>query len=389
MASEASSPAMATTCTALGDKAVHSILLNLQRDQVEKFRDEIALSLADFSSSEERKYQPDSSMITRPDGRSILFRPFTSRSGPGVKIIVDPTTPAALQNSAAKSGQKPTLHGILVICDADGLPKGLINADEITAFRTSMSVMIPYSWRRSTARVVIFGAGKVALWHARLMLALRGDEISSIVIINRSVGRADELISQVRRENETLWKSAVVLETLESGDSNNRGRLEELVSQADVICCTTPSSKPLFSAHCVGPADHHTQSPKFISGIGSWQPEMTEMDPELFRNALNSRNGAVIVDDRLGAMQVSGEIIQSGLRAEQVLEIGEILASRMGQLSDGGRAGSIPEAALQHKLAEGLIVYKSIGVSMTDLAAASAVLALAREQKQGVEIADF
>lgn len=376
---------MATTCTVLGDKAVHSILLNLRRGQVEKFRDEIVSSLADFSVSEERTYQPDSSTIVRPDGRSILFRPFTSRSGPGVKIIVDPTTPAALQNATANGSQKPTLHGMLVLCDADGLPKGLINADEITAFRTSMSVMIPYCWRRRTARVVIFGAGKVALWHTRLMLALRGDEIKSIAIINRSVGRAHELVSQVQHENEKLWKSAVVIDTLASGESSNAARLEKLVGQADVICCTTPSSKPLFPADCVR---QHTECSKFISGTGSWQPQMIELDPELFRDAVNSKNGAVVVDDRASAMQVSGEIAQSGLRTEQVLEIGNITAARMGQSSESDTS-SVPDAGLQHKLAEGLVLYKSIGVSMTDLAAAHAVLELAREQKQGVEIAEF
>lgn len=379
---------MATTCTVLGDKAVHSILLNLRRDQVEKFRDAIALSLANFSLSEERAHQPDSSTIVRPDGRSILFRPFTSPSGPGVKIIVDPTTPAALKNAPADDSRKPTLHGMLVLCYANGLPKGLINADEITAFRTSLSVMVPYSWRRRTARVVIFGAGKVALWHARLMLALRGDEIRSIAIINRSVGRADGLVSQVKRENEKLWKSAVSFDTLASEESSNAGHLEELVGQADVICCTTPSSKPLFPAHCVRPADEHTEYSKFISGIGSWQPEMIELDPELFRYAVDSRNGAVIVDDRAGAMQVSGEITQSGLHPQQLLEIGDIIAAPRGQSSKSD-AGSATDAALQHKLAEGLIIYKSIGVSMTDLAAATSVLDLAREQKQGVEIAEF
>ena len=35
------------------------------------------------------------------------------------------------------------------------------------------------------ARIVVFGAGKQALWHVRLALALRGDEIKHSAIVNQ------------------------------------------------------------------------------------------------------------------------------------------------------------------------------------------------------------
>jgi ornithine cyclodeaminase/alanine dehydrogenase-like protein (mu-crystallin family) len=57
---------------------------------------------------------------------------------------------------------------------------------------------------------------------------------------------------------------------------------------------------------------------KFISGVGSWQPNMAEIDPTLLRDAAGAKIGAVLVDDLIGAMKGSGEIIQSGLCEDQI-----------------------------------------------------------------------
>jgi ornithine cyclodeaminase/alanine dehydrogenase-like protein (mu-crystallin family) len=359
----------ASSCVVLGDKAVQSILLGLDRAGVARFRDDIAQSLADFSTTSERQYQPDSSSITRPDGRSILFRPFTSPAGPGVKIVVDPTTPNA--SPIAEGKPKPTLHGVLVVCDEDGRPAGLVNSDEITAFRTAMSVIIPYCWRKNTRSVVIFGAGKVALWLARLMLALRIDDIRQMTVVNRSIGRAEELVATLEAD-QTLQHRAT-LRALTSEDSG----LIEAVRTADVICCSTPSSKPLFPASWV-------EKCPFISGIGSWQPSMIELDPKLFQRAAAMENGAVIVDDRTGSQKVSGEIIQSQLAGEQILELGAIIASSSMLQSSGDDA-----IASSSAICEGLVLYKSIGVSMTDLTAANALLSLAKSSNHGILVPDF
>ncbi|KAJ9653264.1 hypothetical protein H2201_009159 [Coniosporium apollinis] len=374
-------------CIVLGDDVAHDILINLKRDDIIAFRDEISKTLVDFSATDERTYQPEPAVVTRPDGRKALFRPFTSNNGPGIKIIVDPTTPSAAGKTEARpestntTSKKPTLHGILAVCDEDGLPKGFINAEEITAYRTSMSVMIPYAWRSNTANVVVFGAGKTALWHIRQALGLRGEEIMRITVVNRSVERARALIDQVQQENEKFWRSPVVFHNLNHDHSKYEEDLQEAVSQADVIFCTTPSSHSLFPAHYLTRGGAARRS-LFVSGIGSWQPEMAELDPALFTEAASAPGGAVVVDDRDGALKSSGEIIQSGLTAEQIMELGELLHMR-----DTSLEGFSKEQ--ERCLRGGLVVYKSVGVSLTDLAAANAVLALARRQGKGVLVPHF
>jgi ornithine cyclodeaminase/alanine dehydrogenase-like protein (mu-crystallin family) len=45
--------------------------------------------------------------------------------------------------------------------------------------------------------IVIFGGGMEALWHARLILTLRGFEVKTITFVNPSKERVDKLIETV------------------------------------------------------------------------------------------------------------------------------------------------------------------------------------------------
>ncbi|EHY54803.1 hypothetical protein HRR83_004022 [Exophiala dermatitidis] len=379
-----------TTCIALDDKTVRRILTTLTKEETIAFRNELAKALQLFSTAHERKYQPEPAVVER-EGRKILFRPFTSQEGPGIKIVVDPTVLA--ECSSRKQGSdsesaKPTLHGVLVLCDQIGRPTGLVNADEITGYRTSLSVMIPYLWRFHTEKLVVFGAGKQALWHVRLALVLRGEEIKGITIVNRSPERSRLLLSQLHDEGNSKWPSAVEFRTLDHGQSNYDNALRTALVEADAIFCTTPSRNPLFPASYVTTNRPPKKKGCYISGVGSWQADMAELDPELLVEAASrglepgSTGGAVIVDDREGASTASGEVIRSKLKAEQLEELGELL-----NLSSTNR-DMFSEKVKRH-LAEGLVVYKSIGVSLTDLAAGNALLASAKNRGLGVSLSDF
>ncbi|KAJ9633584.1 hypothetical protein H2204_006790 [Knufia peltigerae] len=369
----------------LSDAAVHEILISLSRDEIHQVRDRLAKSLEEFSTPEERNFAPDSVVVTRPHAKT-LFRPFTSSENVGIKIIVDPSAGAEAQASSASSNA--TLHGVLALCDRDGLPLGIINADEITGYRTSLSVMVPYAWRTRTTRIVVFGAGKQALWHIRLALALRGDEIEHIAIVNRSAARGESLLSQVRSENEQRWRSSVEMLCVSSTRPDYEQKLESLMATADVVFCTTPSTKPLFPARYLK-VQQASSTGCYISSIGSWQPDMMELDPQLLQHGLDlsrgqhplgDEGGAILVDDREESLRSSGEIINSQLRAEQLVEVGEVLSSKTTTSKD---QSSSPW------LADGFVIYKSVGVSATDLAAGTAVLSLARERGVGVSVSDF
>ncbi|KAJ8109228.1 hypothetical protein ONZ43_g6193 [Nemania bipapillata] len=269
------------------------------------------------------------------------------------------------------------------MCDADGLPSGVLNAEAVTGYRTSLIALTPYLWRRHTEKIVVFGAGKQALWHLRLALALRGDEIESIVLINRTTSRAEELLAKLREENESRWKSAATMQHIDPSRSDFQECLRTHLSTADAIFCTTSATEPLFPADYIITEGKERQP--YISAVGSWQPDMIELDPELLRQTTKSilpgsKAGSLLVDDREGVLHHSGEISKSKIGAEYLVEIGEV---------DSLAHSEVDEGPLQHWMKDGLLVYKSVGVGLTDLAASTAILAIARERGLGTTISQF
>ncbi|KAJ6000612.1 hypothetical protein N7481_001021 [Penicillium waksmanii] len=378
--------------TVLGDSAIRQLLLGLSRDEIKSIQRDIEDSLISICPGNESDYQPSPGIINRPDGQKVLFRPFTSPDNVGTKIIVHPAPASEPSGSTAASRNQQALHGIIVLVDKCGFPTGVLNAEEITGYRTTMSTMIPYSWRCHTEHILIFGAGKQALWHSRLALALRGDEIKSITIVNRSLDRAQELIQTVNEENSSYWKSSCQLKLLVPTQEGFELQLQKLLVEADAIFCTVPSREPIFAMAALN-LEGRSRSP-FISAVGSWQPDMIEVDPAILHHVTETRgfnkndgilsSGAVIVDDDEHALIHAGEIVQSGLNKDQILGIGQVLSWKREE-----SLGTEATQDLNWWLAEGLVVYKSIGVSVTDLVAGNAILALAAKKNLGTSISDF
>ncbi|KAI0153449.1 hypothetical protein BJ166DRAFT_570694 [Pestalotiopsis sp. NC0098] len=376
----------------LGNSQVHELLIGLSKSEIHSINNEISKALIQFSTGSEQAYQPEPGIVTRPDGQKVLFRPFTSLERAGVKIIVEPpsrsaSAPANLQASGSQPSVLAPLHGLLAVCDREGRAVGVINAEELTGYRTSLSAIIMYLERRKTDNIVVFGAGMQALWHIRLALALKGDEIKRIHVINRSSGRAEATVKKLREENEQQWKSCAEIAYLASTQENYEFELERLTGEADAIFCTIPSGKPHFPASYVKLDTTNTKGP-YISAIGSWQPGIIELDPDLVRRAAEASRsydlpchpeGAIIVDDRKYCLLHTDELLQSKLQERQTIAVGEIL--QMKQQPSG--------CPMDAWLKEGFVIYKSVGVGVTDLAAGNAILSLAGKHGLGTRIDNF
>ena len=382
--------------TVLGNAVIQELLLGLSTDDITYFLKELENTLIAYSYGEERQYQPDAGIINRPGGQKILFRPFASSSTVGTKIIVHPAPISEASEASSGTEQKASasmqtnqspLHGTMVLCDKYGHPTGFLNAEEVTGYRTTLSAMIPYVHRRRTDKIIVFGAGKQALWHSRLALALRGAEITSITIVNRSEVRAQELIETMKEENAIRWSSPCQFRFLNSSQDDAQEKLRSCLAEADVIFCTVASQQPLFTLEALGLKKRQGIYP-LITAVGSWQPDMIEVHPAILRhitssnglNANGATTGAILVDDAEAALRHSGEIVQSGLTKTQMLEIGHILCwERNSELTRDQNMW----------LGTGLVVYKSIGVSMTDLAAGNSILALAEKKNLGTRVCGF
>ncbi|KAJ4009663.1 hypothetical protein NW752_009251 [Fusarium irregulare] len=373
----------------LGDEEIRNLLLTLSKPEILTFKTALEKVLIDFSVGGEGQYQPTPDFVNRPEGQKTLFRTFTSPDGVGTKIVV---TPAPIKDENGNTVNRP-LGGLLSLCDSAGVSTGILNAAEPTGYRTTLSALIPWTWRKCTENIVVLGAGKQGLWHTRLALALRGDEIKKIIIVNRSVGRARDLVKQVTEENEKYWKSKAKLDVLDPAQSDYDEALASLLGSADAVFCTVGSTSPLFQLKTILGDGSRSRLP-FVGAIGSWQPDMIELDPEMLRHAASrddsysprGAKGSILVDDLEEALVKSGEVIQSGLKEDNLLQVGEVL-DWLDDKSSRKPEGGIEK--LKTWISEGFVVYKGIGVSVTDIAAGNAILELARKRDVGTTISNF
>ncbi|KAL4872606.1 hypothetical protein BDV12DRAFT_161851 [Aspergillus spectabilis] len=102
------------------------------------------------------------------------------------------------------------------------------HSEEFTASRTSLGSKLLYQHRHRTENIVVFGAGKQALWHLRLALVLYGSDIQTVTIINRCAKRAQQLIDrlhQIDRVSATEYATHIKFSFVDSESSTAPGEL--------------------------------------------------------------------------------------------------------------------------------------------------------------------
>ncbi|PWY82897.1 NAD(P)-binding protein [Aspergillus heteromorphus CBS 117.55] len=288
-------------------------------------------------------------------------------------------------------------QGSVTLLDETSLPFGLINAHELTPFRTALTSTMMLNKRRRIRTVVVFGAGKQAYWHIRLALTLRGTEIKRVYIINRSFERAAHLLRDIYSPENNSWRSDVKFSAV-STDFNDYPRiLHDALLKADAIFCCTPSIDPLFPAHILTSRDGR-QKGRLITAIGSYKPHMTELPPDLLRDEVHistshrhfhkhiKRSGVVVVDSLDAALKEAGEIVQAGIKPHQVVELGELLIVKE---ASRGEAGGDDGKSLRDWVERGNVIYKSVGMGLMDLVTGGDLVRLAREMGVGTTLEEF
>lgn len=111
--------------------------------------------------------------------------------------------------------------------------------------------------------------------------------------------------------------------------------LKQQVRDADLIFCTTPSTKPLFH-HEILTKPNGRLKPRLIIAVGSYKKEMIELPPEIIQQAIKvhghgqhirkrAEEGGVVLVDTIKCLSETGELTQAGLKPQHVVEIGEII----------------------------------------------------------------
>jgi len=358
--------------------------------------------------------------ISTVDGSVASRSSISSKSG-SMKDSIDTaqtsrssgTGPPELPQKAAS-----TIRGSLTLLDNHGHTTGLINAEEVTAFRTALASTMLLKKRHSVHDVTVFGAGKQAYWHIRLALLLRGPEIHHLNIVTRNFDTARGCIMRLYNplpddqdydnpigpSHNSKTKKTI----LTPSHTEYTRLLKEYVRASNVIFCTTPSLTPLFPATYLTNPEGRKKG-RYIACIGSYKPHMVELHPDVLKYAVaphhehrhlhkrQKEGGAIIVDTVTGCLKEAGEIIQAKLMPDQVVELGELFMLKREAERKQAETGERKEegckladnSGLKEWLTKGNVIYKSVGLGLMDVVIGGELVRLARERGIGTTIEDF
>ncbi|MGI5506913.1 ornithine cyclodeaminase family protein [Lentzea sp. CA-135723] len=238
-----------------------------------------------------------------------------------------PTRSTAVKVISIEVERDPVITGTVVYSHPDG--QFATDAVPLTTLRTGAVVGVATDLLadEDASHLALLGAGAQAADQVRAVHAVR--PLKKLVVFNRNVKKAEALLESLRDE-------------LPDTVTDVAATPAEAVRDADVVCCATASTVPLFGCDDLKERVH-------VNAIGSYRPVMRELPEELLATA-----GVVVVDQVEAALSEAGEIIRavrSGvLRLESLVELGAAL-------------GNPP-------LREGRTVFKSVGVAVQDWAVA-------------------
>lgn len=126
--------------------------------------------------------------------------------------------------------------------------------------------------------------------------------------------------------------------------------IKEQLRDADIIFCTTPSREVLFDAEILCSKEGRKKG-RLLVAVGSYTPEMIEVPLEVVRQAVKESHrhhhhkhaqegGVVVVDSLRGCLREAGEVVQAGLEAHQLVELGELVMLESLGLGVGSGSGS-------------------------------------------------
>ena len=136
---------------------------------------------------------------------------------------------------------------------------------------------------------------------------------------------------------------------------------EAAIVGVDIVCAATTSHTPVFDGLQLAPGTH-------VNGVGSFTTQMQEVDAETVRQA------RIFVDSRSAALAEAGDLVIP-LRAGQTREADW---TELGEVAAGRQPG--------RRSADEITFFKSVGVAVQDVAAASQALIEARRRGLGREV---
>jgi alanine dehydrogenase len=287
-----------------------------------------------------RVKQPVRTVLETPGGfYGTMPAYMESPAAMGAKLVT-------VYHDNARKGLPSHLATIILLDPATGALLATMDGRFITEARTAAvsAVATRYLALPDAHKLAIIGSGVQARSHLEALSLVR--KLSDIRCLSPTVAHARKFVGDSR---------GVPLRHVESAQAAVEG--------ADIIVLVTASPTPVISDAWVKPG-------ACVISVGACRPNQREMDPALVARA------RVIVDSRAAALQESGDIvmgIQEGRFGKDHIaaELGEVAAN----------------PSLGRTANDEIIVFKSLGMAVEDVAAADLAYRRASEMKRGAAIA--
>jgi ornithine cyclodeaminase len=261
---------------------------------------------------------------------------------------------------------KPTVPATTILLNSEtGEVSAILAATYLTAARTAAGSALATELALSNRKtpdgltLLVFGAGLQAELHIRSIQHVVN--ITRLVIVNRSLGRAEELKEMILKEGLNSDSEAQIdISTTLLSDEDG---VENAVKNADIICAATNTCTPLFRGEWLKPGCH-------INGVGSYTPLMQEIDDATVRRS-------EILIDTTEALDVGDlSCLKQGEDDLQFNFAGLIGDAIVGNIDFGRRRDDRIDCSF----------YKSVGTAIMDLFSAHVAVNNARKNKIGVEV---
>lgn len=245
----------------------------------------------------------------------------------------------------------PTIHSLVILCNAKtGEPAAVMDGTYLTALRTGAASGVATDLlSRTEARIAaIIGAGIQGRTQLEAVCCARDIQSARVYDINHKV--AEDFAEEVRTRGRPFPSEIIVAHSS-----------AEAVSDADVICCATTSSVPVFEDDDLKPGTH-------INGVGSYTPHMQEI-PE--QTILRSR---VVLDSLSACLEEAGDLI---IPLKKKLLSKSHIHGEIGQVASGLIPGRESDTEIT--------LFKSVGVAVQDVSVAEWVLRQAKDLSRGID----
>lgn len=240
-------------------------------------------------------------------------------------------------------------QGAVLLFDPDnGSLAAVLDGSAITTTRTAAvsAVATRLLARRNASSLAIIGSGVQAHAHLEAMCAVR--PIRHLHIWSRSADHARQFADAARQRFQI--------------DIAVAATAAAAVRDADIVCTTTSAREPVLNGDWISPGTH-------VNAIGASQASARELDSAI---VVRSR---LYVDRRESALKEPGDILvplrEGAIGPDHIVgEIGELLIDRVpGRQND-----------------DEVTLFKSLGLAVEDLAAASLVYTEAMRTGAGTRV---